>query len=60
VNKILKLFATVGGPYTIRQLALVHAAPAKPGGKNYRLVQKLIDGGVLFQIGDNLYINGIM
>lgn len=48
-----------GGVMTIRQLVLAHSGGKyRPGGKNYRLVRKLADKGVLFQIGDNLYLKG--
>ena len=44
---------------TIRQLVLAHACGKyRPGGKNYRLVRKLIDSDVIFQIGDNLFVKG--
>jgi hypothetical protein len=44
---------------TIRQLVLAHAGGKyRPGGKNYRLVRKLIDRDMIFQIGDNLFVKG--
>jgi len=51
-------FAKNNGSVTIRQLAVAHAGGKRPGGKNYRLVRKLIDQNVIFQIGDNLFIKG--
>lgn len=49
-----------GGVMTVRQLVLAHSGGNyRPGGKNYRLVRKLVDRGVLFQIGENLFVKGM-
>lgn len=54
---IINFFNSNSGVVTLRQLVVAHGGK-RAGGKNYRLVRKLIDRGVIFQVGDNLYLKG--
>ncbi len=58
MNNVLRILTANRGPVSIRFLALAHAGGKQPGGKNYRLVRKLVDKGVIFQVGDNLFLKG--